>query len=275
MIDDAACLGGARTRAAAAAPVVGPRVAPRCCGPQDGCRASRLAAATGQASPVPQSVCDGSGSSACRRPCGRGARGEERARRAVRLAAVGAADPRPRWCFRHQLLSRSGCRRCRSWGARNSQDRRARRAWRRATAGATWPATPAELVAVALSPLSCSRESRTLPVAFLVFRHYCPHALVAYGSVEQALSNERSPCARLPAPHSPHPHLNSKVLETHLSTPTRHPPACSSQTFALIAGDCMQYYSTRGFRIGGGGAARPRRAGGIRARAAPPACLPQ
>ena len=58
--------------------------------------------------------------------------------------------------------------------------------WR---AGAARPATPAELVAVALSPLSCSRESRTLPVAFLVVRHYCSHALVAYGSVEQALSN--------------------------------------------------------------------------------------
>jgi|EP01047_Picozoa_sp_COSAG01_P045537 hypothetical protein len=51
-------------------------------------------------------------------------------------------------------------------------------------------ATPAELVAVALSPLSCSRESRTLPAAFLVVRHYWPHALVAYGSVEQALSNK-------------------------------------------------------------------------------------
>ena len=51
------------------------------------------------------------------------------------------------------------------------------------------PATPAELVAVALSPLSCSREPRTLPAAFLVVRSYCPHALVAAGSVEQALSN--------------------------------------------------------------------------------------
>ena len=55
--------------------------------------------------------------------------------------------------------------------------------------GAARPATPAELVAVALSPLSCSREPRTLPAAFLVVRHYCPHALAAYGSVEQALSN--------------------------------------------------------------------------------------
>ena len=55
--------------------------------------------------------------------------------------------------------------------------------------GAARPATPAELVAVALSPLSCSREPRTLPAAFLVVRSYCPHALVAYGSVEQALSN--------------------------------------------------------------------------------------
>ena len=33
--------------------------------------------------------------------------------------------------------------------------------------GAARPASPAELVAVALSPLSCSRESRTLPAAFL------------------------------------------------------------------------------------------------------------
>ena len=49
--------------------------------------------------------------------------------------------------------------------------------------------TPAELVAVALSPLSCSREPRTLPAAFLVVRSYCPHALAAAGSVEQALSN--------------------------------------------------------------------------------------
>jgi hypothetical protein len=56
--------------------------------------------------------------------------------------------------------------------------------------GAARPATPAELVAVALSPLSCSRESRTLPAAFLVVRSYWPHALVAYGSVEQALSNK-------------------------------------------------------------------------------------
>ena len=55
--------------------------------------------------------------------------------------------------------------------------------------GAARPATPAELVAVALSPLSCSREPRTLPAAFLVVRSYCPHALVAAGSVEQALSN--------------------------------------------------------------------------------------
>ena len=62
---------------------------------------------------------------------------------------------------------------------------------RRAAAalGAARPATPAELVAVALSPLSCSREPRTLPAAFLVVRSYCPHALVAAGSVEQALSN--------------------------------------------------------------------------------------
>eukprot|EP01047_Picozoa_sp_COSAG01_P041363 COSAG01_NODE_3544_length_5952_cov_291.756193_1_plen_172_part_00 len=62
---------------------------------------------------------------------------------------------------------------------------------RRAAAapGAARPATPAELVAVALSPLSCSREPRTLPAAFLVVRSYCPHALAAAGSVEQALSN--------------------------------------------------------------------------------------
>ena len=63
----------------------------------------------------------------------------------------------------------------------------ARRA--RGAPGAARPATPAELVAVALSPLSCSREPRTLPAAFLVVRSYCPHALVAAGSVEQALSN--------------------------------------------------------------------------------------
>jgi hypothetical protein len=60
----------------------------------------------------------------------------------------------------------------------------------RGAPGAARPATPAELVAVALSPLSCSREPRTLPAAFLVVRHYCPHALVAAGGVEQALSNK-------------------------------------------------------------------------------------
>ena len=65
--------------------------------------------------------------------------------------------------------------------------------------GAARPATPAELVAVALSPLSCSREPRTLPAAFLVVRHYCPHALVAYGSVEQALSNNTCGARLLPA----------------------------------------------------------------------------
>jgi hypothetical protein len=64
--------------------------------------------------------------------------------------------------------------------------------------GAARPATPAELVAVALSPLSCSREPRTLPAAFLVVRHYCPHALVAYGSVEQALSNNTCGAQLLP-----------------------------------------------------------------------------
>ena len=62
----------------------------------------------------------------------------------------------------------------------------ARRA--RGAPGAARPATPAELVPAAPSPLSCSRESRTLPAFFLVVRHYWPHALVAYGSVEQALS---------------------------------------------------------------------------------------
>ena len=72
---------------------------------------------------------------------------------------------------------------------------------RRAAAapGAARPATPAELVAVALSPLSCSREPRTLPAAFLVVRSYCPHALVAAGSVEQALSNITCGARLLPA----------------------------------------------------------------------------
>ena len=65
--------------------------------------------------------------------------------------------------------------------------------------GAARPATPAELVAVALSPLSCSREPRTLPAAFLVVRSYCPHALVAAGSVEQALSNNMGGARLLPA----------------------------------------------------------------------------
>ena len=71
---------------------------------------------------------------------------------------------------------------------------------RRAAAapGAARPATPAELVAVALSPLSCSREPRTLPAAFLVVRSYCPHALVAAGSVEQALSNKMGGARLLP-----------------------------------------------------------------------------
>eukprot|EP01049_Picozoa_sp_SAG25_P012224 SAG25_NODE_1618_length_2662_cov_5.387437_2_plen_105_part_00 len=68
---------------------------------------------------------------------------------------------------------------------------------RRAGAAAR-PATPAELVAVALSPLSCSREPRTLPAAFLVVRSYCPHALVAAGSVEQALSNNMGGARLLP-----------------------------------------------------------------------------
>jgi hypothetical protein len=72
----------------------------------------------------------------------------------------------------------------------------ARRA--RGAPGAAQPATPAELVALALSPLSCSRESRTLPVAFLVVRNYCLHALVAYGSVEQALSNNTCGARLLP-----------------------------------------------------------------------------
>jgi hypothetical protein len=67
-----------------------------------------------------------------------------------------------------------------------------------AAPGAARPATPAELVAVALSPLSCSREPRTLPAAFLVVRSYCPHALVAAGSVEQALSNKMGGARLLP-----------------------------------------------------------------------------
>ena len=65
--------------------------------------------------------------------------------------------------------------------------------------GAARPATLAELVAVALSPLSCSREPRTLPAAFLVVRSYWPHALVAAGSVEQALSNKMGGARLLPA----------------------------------------------------------------------------
>eukprot|EP01047_Picozoa_sp_COSAG01_P012365 COSAG01_NODE_555_length_15533_cov_35.243310_8_plen_128_part_00 len=65
--------------------------------------------------------------------------------------------------------------------------------------GAARPATPAELVAVALSPLSCSREPCTLPAAFLVIGHYWPHALVAAGSVEQALSNKMGGAWLLPA----------------------------------------------------------------------------
>ena len=71
---------------------------------------------------------------------------------------------------------------------------------RRAAAapGAARPATPAELVALALSPLSCSREPRTLPAAFLVIGHYWPHALVAAGSVEQALSNNMGGARLLP-----------------------------------------------------------------------------
>ena len=73
----------------------------------------------------------------------------------------------------------------------------ARRA--RGAPGAARPATPAELVAVALSPLSCSREPRTLPAAFLVVRSYWPHALVAAGSVEQALSNKMGGARLLPA----------------------------------------------------------------------------
>jgi hypothetical protein len=64
--------------------------------------------------------------------------------------------------------------------------------------GAARPASPAELVAVALSPLSCSREPRTLPAAFLVVRSYWPHALVAAGSVEQALSNKMGGARLLP-----------------------------------------------------------------------------
>ena len=63
----------------------------------------------------------------------------------------------------------------------------ARRA--RGAPGAARPATPAELVPAAPSPLSCSREPRTLPAFFLVVRHYWPHALVAAGSLEQALSS--------------------------------------------------------------------------------------
>ena len=66
----------------------------------------------------------------------------------------------------------------------------ARRA--RGAPGASRPASPAEMVVAAPSPLSCSRESLTLPAAFLVFKIYCGQKLVAAGSVEQALSNKIS-----------------------------------------------------------------------------------
>ena len=61
----------------------------------------------------------------------------------------------------------------------------ARRA--RGAPGAARPATPAEMVAAAPSPLSCSRESRTRRAAFLVVEHYWGQKLVATGSLEQAL----------------------------------------------------------------------------------------
>ena len=47
-------------------------------------------------------------------------------------------------------------------------------------------------------PLSCSRESLTLPAAFLVVKHYCGQKLVAAGSVEQALSNNMGGAWLLP-----------------------------------------------------------------------------
>ena len=65
-------------------------------------------------------------------------------------------------------------------------------------AAAAWAATPAELVQRASSPLSCSRESLTLPAAFLVVKHYCGQKLVAAGSVEQALSNNMGGAWLLP-----------------------------------------------------------------------------
>ena len=63
----------------------------------------------------------------------------------------------------------------------------ARRA--RGAPGASRPASPAEMVVAAPSPLSCSRESLTLPAAFLVVKHYWGQMLVATGSLEQALSS--------------------------------------------------------------------------------------
>ena len=64
--------------------------------------------------------------------------------------------------------------------------------------GAARPASPAEMVVAAPSPLSCSRESLTLPAAFLVVKHYCGQKLVAAGSVEQALSNNMGGAWLLP-----------------------------------------------------------------------------
>ena len=64
--------------------------------------------------------------------------------------------------------------------------------------GAAQPATPAEMVAAAPSPLSCSRESRTRRAAFLVVKIYCGQKLVAAGSVEQALSNNMGGAWLLP-----------------------------------------------------------------------------
>ena len=52
-----------------------------------------------------------------------------------------------------------------------------------------WAATPAELVQRASRPLSCSRESLTLPAAFLVVKINCGQKLVAAGSLEQVLSS--------------------------------------------------------------------------------------
>ena len=64
--------------------------------------------------------------------------------------------------------------------------------------GAARPATLAEMVAAAPSPLSCSRESCTRRAAFLVVKHYWGQKLVAAGSVEQALSNNMGGAWLLP-----------------------------------------------------------------------------